>query len=221
MRLFGFFTSTIRRQIIISFVIVTMSLVVFMTVSFYQIVQIRQIAEDVEPLAAQISAQQDLGISLANLDSNLEQYLLTRGQQYSEAAQSEIVKIGAATTIIRANETETSDPDLDEFEQVLAGLETEVQNLVTVDFFALTSNEQNRQIVAVFNKIETVNEVYQDISDETADDLSHSAEEQQDILAWLFAQFLILSVITVVVAVVSTQLISFRVAGPVSHVASA
>lgn len=217
MRLSGIFTATIRRQIIISFAIVGMLLLVFTAVSFYQLDRVRQLAEDVRPNTVQIESQQRFVRSLSNLESDLEQYFLTGSQQYKETAQSELVTMNQAKTVIRAYEFETSEPALDTFEQVFADLETDMVNLMAVDFFALTPGEQNQYIVSIFNQIETVDEAHQALTDATIEELTDASQKQQDILASLVIQFAVLSAITVVVALVAAQLTSVRIAGPVSH----
>lgn len=216
-RVFGIFTSSIRRLILSSFAIVIVLVVVAAMAGYLQLGQVRSASQQIIPTSSQIASLQDLGLSISGLDANLERFFVVGGPQLQENIIQNLQNISDDMESMKQNAAEETTPALTELEQTIVSLETEVMALLEVESTA--SREINQRILSVYDQIDSVKQLHQALTEETLAQLRDTSQRQETITGGVLTQLLILGLSVSVIAIAASLFVTRSIATPLTGLA--
>jgi len=195
-----FFTPSIRRRISSAFVIVTLFVLVMAVASFLQLRQVRPYSDAIIQNSADQVQIQKLAAATSALDADLERYLVIRGVEYQEGVQSDLQEMVDAFAALQSNPSPDIQPDLVALEETIAQLQLEVGQILDVQAADASSGEITRRIVTVYDDIDRVKQLQEDLSAKTLGELQATAQTQSQIASNVLTQFVILGIVVLLIA---------------------
>ena len=197
---------SIRRRISSAFVIVTMFVLVMAVASYFQLRQVGPYSEAITIDGVELVAYQRMAQSLASLDANLERFLVIRGAEYKEVAETNLQELSDALELLQAgaeDDPTKEDPILlKELAHTTTQLHGDVQKMFELQPDA-SSGEINRYVIAVYDEIEHAKQLQEELTKLTLSELDSTAQNQSQIAGNVLTQFVILGAVVLVIAVVS------------------
>jgi GAF domain-containing protein/HAMP domain-containing protein len=218
-RLFGIFTSSIRRKILSSFAIVIILVLGVAIAGFYQLDQVRRSSRQMLPTSSHIGYLQDFALSLASLDANLERFFVIGGTHFQDTIQQDLKHMTDALTSMKGSTREEMRPTLGALEKATTHLESEVLALMEMQSTDLTSTEINQRIISVYSQIDYVKRLHQGLYTATLAHLHASVLNQERIISNVIRQFLSLGVAVSLIAVIASLLVTRSIATPLAGLA--
>jgi len=198
-----FFTPSIRRRISSAFVIVTVFVLVMAVASYFQLRQVRPYSETIIQNSSDQVQLQKLAAAISALDADLERYLVIRGVEYKESVQTDIQEMIEALAVMQSNSSADIQPELATLGETITQLQLGVEQVLDAQASGATSGETTLRIVTVYDDIDRVKQLQEELSAKTLDALQATAQTQSQIANNVLTQFVILGAVVLVVAVVS------------------
>lgn len=205
-----FRTPSIRRSISASFVLVTIVVVAMVTVSYFQLRQVRPFSNLIVQNSSDLVDVQRLASATSALDADLERYLVIRGAEYRDNVQNDLQEMTGALALLQVDPIEGTETSLSELETIIAALQEKIGPLLDINSTSSSSAEINRLIVTIYNDIEQVKLLQNELSENTLASLQTTAQAQGQIADNVLTQSVILGVIVSFVAVLTTLLTDRR-----------
>ena len=205
-----FRTPSIRRSISASFVLVTIVVVAMVTVSYFQLRQVRPFSNLIVQNSSDLVDVQRLASATSALDADLERYLVIRGAEYRDNVQNDLQEMTGALALLQVDPIEGTETSLSELETTIAALQEKIGPLLDINSTSSSSAEINRLIVTIYNDIEQVKLLQNELSENTLASLQTTAQAQGQIADNVLTQSVILGVIVSFVAVLTTLLTDRR-----------
>jgi GAF domain-containing protein/HAMP domain-containing protein len=147
---------------------------------------------------------QKLATATSALDADLERYLVIRGVEYQESVLNDLQEIADAFALLQNTPHSDIQSDLAALEVAIIQLQGGVQNVLDVQSASASSGEINRHIVAVYDAIDQVKQIQESLSEKTLSELQTAAQTQSQIANNVLTQFVVLGIVVLVIAVVTT-----------------
>ncbi len=205
-----FRTPSIRRSISASFILVTIVVVAMVTVSYFQLRQVRPFSNLIVQNSSDLVDVQRLASATSALDADLERYLVIRGAEYRDNVQNDLQEMTGALALLQVDPIEGTETSLSELETTIAALQEKIGPLLDINSTSSSSAEINRLIVTIYNDIEQVKLLQNELSENTLASLQTTAQAQGQIADNVLTQSVILGVIVSFVAVLTTLLTDRR-----------
>ncbi len=205
-----FRTPSIRRSISASFVLVTIVVVAMVTVSYFQLRQVRPFSNLIVQNSSDLVDVQRLASATSALDADLERYLVIRGAEYRDNVQNDLQEMTGALALLQVDPIEGTETSLSKLETIIAALQEKIGPLLDINSTSSSSAEINRLIVTIYNDIEQVKLLQNELSENTLASLQTTAQAQGQIADNVLTQSVILGVIVSFVAVLTTLLTDRR-----------
>ena len=199
-----FFTSSIRRRVTVTFLIITVLVISMAVISFLQLRQVQPFSAQIIRKSSDLVQLQRLTAATAALDADLERYLVIRGGEYLDSVMQDIQEIEDALTQLQNNSSEGENPELLELETTITSLKEEVQNVLDAVAADASSGEITRNIVAVYQELDHLVSLQQDLTGQTLTTLQSTALAQSQIADNVVRQSIILGVIVVIITIAAT-----------------
>jgi GAF domain-containing protein/HAMP domain-containing protein len=218
-----FFSPSIRRRILASFVIVTLLVLVMAIASFFQLSQVRTFSEQTIPDSAQMGNLQSLALATSALDADLERFLVIRSAEYQDVVLKDLENMAGALDAIQTTAVTSALPVVQELTTITARLQIEINALLDIETTGTATTDVNQRIVAVYADIDQVKHSQQSLSAETLARLQTTASTQGRITSDVITQTAILGLAVFVIAVVTSWLINrtMRPIGKLTETATA
>jgi GAF domain-containing protein/HAMP domain-containing protein len=197
-------TPSIRRRISFAFLIVTVFVLVMAVASFLQLRQVRPFSDIIIHNSSDMVQLQKLATATSALDADLERYLVIRGVEYQESVLNDLQEIADAFALLQNTPHSDIQSDLAALEVAIIQLQGGVQNVLDVQSASASSGEINRHIVAVYDAIDQVKQIQESLSEKTLSELQTAAQTQSQIANNVLTQFVVLGIVVLVIAVVTT-----------------
>jgi PAS domain S-box-containing protein len=205
-----FRTPSIRRSISTAFVLVTVVVVAMVIVSFFQLRQVRPFSDRIINNSSDLVDIQRLASATSALDADLERYLVIRGAEYRDNVQKDIQDMTDALALLQVNPISGTEADLSELEANITELQGKIEPLLDSSSTDTSSSELNRLTITIYNNIEQVKLLQEDLSAKTLTSLQTTAQVQGSIAGNVLTQSVILGVVVSFIAVITTILIDRR-----------
>ena len=199
-----FSTPSIRRRVTLAFLLITVLVIVLAAATYLQLRQVQPFSEQIIRNSSDLVQLQKLGAATAALDADLERYLVIRGVEYLESVNQDLQKMVDALTILKSNASNEENPGLAEIESSIINLQLGVQNVLDGVINDASSGEITRNIVAVYDEIEELLLLQQELSAETVTSLQTTAQTQSQIASNVVTQSVILGVIVIGITMFAT-----------------
>ena len=214
-------TASVRQQILVSFGIIIAFNLAFSVISYNQLNAVNNYAEEVVPISAQIDETDQFADAVSALEVDLERYLVTANPQFEIESETNLVQANNALQAMQDINVEQTTTEVDALEQDFKAFENSVNELFALDFLALSANQKNQQIISIFSHLDDIRASEDKLGAKNVASLSNVSQKQQEIIASFLTQFLVLNIVSFLVAIVTSQLVSRRLATPVSQIAQA
>ena len=178
--MFSFFMSSVQRKLLVGFSLVLIILLALSVVTYIQLDRVRNYSEDVVPISRQVNSQQQYTITLADLETDLERYLLTRSPQIADVLRDDIERLDQALSGLEVNAVSIRD-EVSALRSLYVFMVSDIEGLLSDDG-TLTAREQNQLIISAYEQIDLSKSLYGDMAQGTLDVLRDSSEKQQDII---------------------------------------
>ena len=199
-----FFTSSIRRRISLAFLIITVFVLGMAATTYFQLRQIQPFSEQIIQNSSDLVQLQKLAATTAALDADLERYLVIRGIEYRESVYQDIQELSDTLALLQNPSTNSEQLGLVEIEATTTQLLVEVQNVLDAVNSDASSGIITRNIVAVYDGIEQLLLLQQELSTETLTSLQTAAQAQSQIASQVVTQSVIIGIIVVSITVFAT-----------------
>jgi GAF domain-containing protein/HAMP domain-containing protein len=218
-----FFAPSIRRRILIGFVIVTLLVLVMAFASFFQLSQVRAFSEQIIPNSAQMGNLQSLALATSALDADLERFLVIRGAQYRDNVLKDLESMAGALDAMQTDTEMAALPAVQELKTITTRLQPEINALLDIETTGTATTDVNQQIVAVYADIDQAKQLQQSLSADTLARLQATAATQGRITSDVITQTAILGLAVFVIAVIASLLINrtLRPIGTLTETATA
>jgi rsbT co-antagonist protein RsbR len=222
MRIVHFFTSSIRNKVLVSFAVVIALILAMVLTSYYQLDQVRDFSEQITPKSEQMGHLKDFALSISSLQVNLDGFVRTDNTQYLKEALPDLQDMRGALDSIEASLSEQDRPILQELDQVIINLESDIVALLDAESNGLDSKEMRTKFfTSGYNQAIEAKVLYQELFDSTSALLQNAAQKQKDIVSDLIILFLVLSAGIVVIVALVWLFINRGVASPLVDLAHA
>ena len=195
-----FSTPSIRRRISSAFIIVTVFVLVMAVASYLQLRQVGPYSVSIVHDSSDLVHIQKLAAATSSLDADLERYLVIRGVEYKESVLQDLQTMSDELDFLKSNPTDDIRLTLVALEETITRLQSGVELLLESQSANETSGEITRQIVSVYNDVDEVKQLHEDLSASTLDRLQTAAQTQSQIASNVLTQFVILGIVVVVIA---------------------
>ena len=214
------FTASIQRKIFSSFAVVIAVVLVMVSVGYYQLNQVRNSAREIPEDSSQLAALQDLVLALTSLEANLERYFVIGGAQFQEDLHNDLERMNTAFDAQSdfANEAD-DDLAMQQIEEKLDTLTSEIDGLVGAGYGELSSREVNEKIIAIYSEIDTIKELAQALSAEELNQLQAGALKEESTTSNVMVQFLVLGVSLSLIVVGASIVLTRSIATPLAGLA--
>ncbi len=220
MKLYHFFTSTIRRKILSSYAIVIILVLGMAIGGYYQLTQVRDFSAQVGPDSLQTGYLQDYALAISSLDASLERLFVIGGEQFESDVVQDLERINDALAAIQENATPDVDAALAGLETVTHDLRTEVEFLLAVDSAEMTSDEMNKKIISVYEQIDQAKDLHDTLSVQTIGRLQETVQQQNIVISNMVAQFLGVIFLVTLMAVLVYLFVTRSIATPLIELTS-
>jgi len=180
------------------------------TVSYFQLRQVRPFSNLIIQNSSDLVDVQRLASATSALDADLERYLVIRGAEYRDNVQNDLQEMTGALALLQVDPIEGTETSLSELETTIAALQEKIGPLLDINSTSSSSAEINRLIVTIYNDIEQVKLLQNELSENTLASLQTTAQAQGQIADNVLTQSVILGVIVSFVAVLTTLLTDRR-----------
>ena len=196
------FTPSIRRRITSAFLLVTVLVLVMAVASYLQLRQVRPSSETIIHDSADLDQLQRLAAATAALDADLERFLVIRGVEYRETVQADLQVMDEVLGVLQESHSDGDHLESVKLGEVINRLQASVERVMAQASNASTG-ETNRQIVSVYNDIDILKGLQEDLSAKTLAGLQATAQAQSILAGNVLTQSTLLSIIVVLVALVT------------------
>ena len=205
MKLLALFRNpSIRRSISAAFVLVTIVVVAMVTVSYFQLRQVRPFSEVIVHNSSDLVDIQRLASATSSLDADLERYLVIRGAEYRENVQNDLQDMADSLTLLQTDPIAGTESDLAELQTTITMLQEKITPLLETQSTPSSSAELNRSIVTIYNNIDQVKLLQENLSDKTLSSLQATAQTQGLIANNVLTQSVILGLVVSLIAAATT-----------------
>ena len=212
-----YFTSSIRRKIVSSYVIVVTLFLLMAVGGAYQLIQVSNTARQVGPAGSQIGQLQEYGLALASLDANLDRFFVIGGPQIQEAIYQDLGDmVTALNSLNQERVTIKTASDTEALKAATKDLETDVRSLLEVDPDELNASEVNDKILSIFALMDEARRLHQELSSEVLTQLQTAAERQDSLLIRFIAQYSVLGSLVLVIMVIASIVVVRSIAAPIA-----
>jgi len=195
-----FFTPSIRRRITSAFVIVTVFVLVMAVASYLQLRQVRPFSDVIIHDSSDLVHIQKLTAATSSLDADLERYLVIRGSEYKDSVLQDLQVMNEELEYLKSSPTDDIQIILIALEETMTRLQSGVELMLNTQTSDATSGEITRQIVTVYNDIDGIKNLQEDLSAKTLSGLQAAAQAQSQIAGNVLTQFVILGFVVLVIA---------------------
>lgn len=206
--LFG--APSIRRRISSAFLIVTVFVVALVTASYLQLRQVRPFSNLIIHDSSDLVGIQRLSSATTALDADFERYLLIRGAEYRDNVQQDLQDMVDSLALLQRDSIAGTEATLSEIETIIASLQEKIIPVLDTNLGSSSSSDLNRLIVAVYNDIDQVKLLQDELSAKTLTSLQDTAQAQGLIADNVLTQSVVLGVIVSLIAVITTILTDRR-----------
>ncbi len=200
LNIFG--TPSIRRRISSAFLVVTVFVLVMAAASFYQLRQVRPYSDQIVQDSSDLVNIQTLSSATSALDADLERFLLIQGAEYKDSVQSDLQEMTDSLALLQKNPIAGTEIALFTLDETLAGLQEKIG--IILDSESASSTDTNRSIITIYNDIDQVKRLQEELSAKTLSTLQSTAQTQGSIANNVLTQSLILGIIVSLIAIITT-----------------
>ena len=201
LNLFG--SPSIRRRISSAFLIVTVFVVIMAAASYFQLRQIRPFSDLIIHDSSNLVNIQKLSSATFALDADLERYLVIRGAEYRDSVQTDLQEMADSLALLQKNPIADTETILSELETTIAGLKEKV-GLILDTQSSSSSADINRSIITVYNDIDQIKLLQDELSAKTLASLEITAQTQSEIAGNVLTQSVILGIVVSLIAMFTT-----------------
>jgi len=199
--------TSVRGKTVIGFVVIILLVLVMVIVSFHQLSQVRAASNQVVPGTQQIKDVQEFALTMSELESNLDRFFVTEGADLEENIQDEMANLEEIVTELQSNPTETTEETVNQLALATNNLNASIQDFLVSDRSSWSPNEFNRTVIHIYQQIDDVNLIVQQLSAETLAHLDGVSQFQQSIIDNINQQFLLVGTAVVIIAIIAAVII--------------
>ncbi len=207
--LIRFSTPSLRRRISTSFLVVTLLILVMAGASFLQLRQVRPSSDLIIANSSDMVHMQNLAIATSALDADLERYLVIRGVEYKDSVQVDLQQMSNELKILQSNPMANIQSSMIELVVIHNRLQEDARRLLEAPSTGTSSADINRSIVQIYNDIDSMKQMEDGLSARILAGLETTAQAQSRIATSVLTQSVILGLIVIVIAVI-TSLVTDR-----------
>lgn len=203
-------TPSIRRRISSAFLIVTLFVVTLAAASYFQLRQVGPYSDLIIHDSSNLVLIQRLSSATSALDADLERYLIIRGAEYRDSVQTDIEEMLNSLALVQKNPITGTETILSELSVTIAALQEGIAPILDTKSTAMSSADINRLIVTVYNDIDRVSLLQDELSSKTLASLQTTAQTQKRIADSVLIQSVTLGLVVSLIAMVTTILTDRR-----------
>ncbi len=206
---------SVRGRILVGFVLITLVVLITVVAGYSQLVQVRAASTQIPPNSLQIARLQEFALSVASFESNLDRYFVIGGSDYRENVQTNLEELVSIANILQESDTEQTREATSNLVTEATTLQTESLTVLDANLLGLSSAEINLKIIGLYDHVDQIKSLQQELTDQTLALLQDTAETQQSIILQVLRQFSILGVAALLISGVAMFFIT-RILAPIS-----
>lgn len=198
-----FLTPSIRRRISSAFLMIFVLVLVMAVANYLQLRQVKPSSEMIIQSSLDLDNLRRLAAATAALDADLERYLVIRGPEYRESALNDLLVMADALELLQDALATDTQSEYDRLAEIITRLQASVQQIMKAQSANAPTGLTNRQIVIVYDDIETLKALLEDLSAQTLAGLQTTARDQSILARNVLNQSILLGISVVLVAMVT------------------
>lgn len=215
------FKPTIFKRIMSGFLLIIVVIIFLSAISYGQLQQFNRVAAQSEPTSELLRIFQTYSTTLSALDADTERYLVIGGQENIDIVNGDLAQLQTTmTTLSEFIDTNDVPLQINELQVAAEELNTLITAIMdeTVD---LTTRQRNIYVVDVFGTIEEAQLLLEQKTNTVLSRLESAVNEQSVILESAFQRQLILSLVSVAIAVIGSLIITRTLTKPIQAITKA
>lgn len=209
---------SIYRQILASFAVIVVLILVAGIFNSYELTQLQRVSQQVAPVGEQLITVQEYALTLESLDVRLEQFILVGDEATRNEIELAFEQLQSSIVLLQEGTGESLSGDVQQLEAATNDLIAESQLLIA------TLDEQNTSVNLlirnVFTSIDDSRSLSQDLTTELLTLVQTTVTEQARFVEQISVQLYVLTGIIFMIGVGSAVYVSRRVAGPLAEMAA-
>jgi GAF domain-containing protein/HAMP domain-containing protein len=221
MKFIRFFTTSIRRKILFSFIVVIVLVLILVAGTYTQLGLVRDLSRQVTPSSTTLTALQDYALAVSDFESNLDRYFVIGGPQFQEAMREDVNRMNDALEVVGTNIGSEFEPTFNQLRDTTTQLDSEITTLLQVESTGLSTREANERIISLFSVLETARQQQQELTELTSVQLQGSALNQETLISSVIIQTLIFAGIVLLMVVAASVIVTRSIARPLVELTEA
>ncbi len=193
--------TSVRGKSLTGLVVIILLVLIMVVGSYYQLTQVRAASAKVVPGTQQIESTQEFALAMSSLEANLNRFFVTEGADFEENIRTELSRLDDTLIALQAQPIGTTETTINQLSQATENLNTSVLTYLDADRSTLSPNDLNRALINLYQQIDEVNRLQQQLSTETLAHLQDVATVQQSIIGNINTQFVILGTAVFLIAI--------------------
>ncbi len=193
--------TSVRGKSLVGFAIIILLVLIMVVGNFYQLTQVQAASAKVVPGTKQIESTQEFALIMSSLEANLNRFFVTEGVDFEEDIRTELNRMSDILITLQAQPIETTEETIAQLSLSTEILKTSVLAYLDADRSTWSPNDLNRALINLYQQIDEVNQLQQQLSTETLVHLQNVATSQQSIIDNINAQIFILGTAVFLIAI--------------------
>jgi nitrogen fixation/metabolism regulation signal transduction histidine kinase len=120
---------------------------------------------------------------------------------------------------MRKNESAGTSPTLDKLAKATSAVQVQIRALLEMATTDSTGRQTNEKIIALYSEIDQIEQMHQQISDETVQKLQTTAQQQKNTASNVIVQFIVLGGLVTLIVLVASLAVTRSIATPLGSLA--
>ena len=209
---------SVFRRIFGGFLVIISLVILVSLISYTQLHRFRQTTDEAIPTSQLLQLFQRYTENLSTLDSDIERYLVIGGAEIRDNVELDSIALAQVVDEIELIASSNLANDVLELQVATQHLVTSATELINID--GVGSRDRNEQMLQTFDAVEHAHEILQQSVEETLTQLETTITNQEDIVATVLSQQIILGIVVIIIASLGSILITRSIVNPLTHIIS-
>lgn len=209
----------IGPKIFFSFFFVIFIFGVALILGVQNLIKLETLSNKIVPYNERLTNLQDYSDSLGVFERNLDEYLVVLNSETRTNAESELKKMEQTLILLEKENDDSTSSGIASIRKAFEGIKSDFTFVTSIDYTnTYKANDVNLKVISIYGAIVDSRATEKIIIDDTKKLVSANSQEQQSIITLMLNQFIIVGLISLVLAVVLSIVLTMVIAKPITEI---